>query len=219
MNMRKIAVVGGFAVGAALASAPIASADDLTSIVDSEISLSNSIFDTEAALAGDSANVVPGTTGQPFDTISLLDAPHSGTPTLLDFELYGLNPIANSASDPGSYNVFNGALTEFDDAFNSEAYGLLNNNALVPEADLFGSDKVIDAALGTGSDTGAATTFFEAGLADLQGYFDIPSLSGASTLSDLGGGLDLTSLLDPGSLGDGLTGLLGDLGSLGGGLL
>jgi hypothetical protein len=217
MSMRKIAVVGSFAAGAALALAPIASADDLSSIVDSEISLSNSIFDSEAALAGDSAGVVPGTTGQPFDTISLLDAPHTGTPTLLDFELYGLNPIANSASDPGAYNVFNGALTEFDDAFNSEAYGLLNNNALIPDTDLFGSEKVIEAALGTGSDTGAATTFFDAGLADLQGYLD-PSLSGSSLLSDLGGGLDLTSLLDPGSLGDGLTGLLGDLGSLGGSL-
>jgi hypothetical protein len=217
MSMRKIAVVGSFAAGAALALAPIASADDLSSIVDSEISLSNSIFDSEAALAGDSAGVVPGTTGQPFDTISLLDAPHTGTPTLLDFELYGLNPIANSASDPGAYNVFNGALTEFDDAFNSEAYGLLNNNALIPDTDLFGSEKVIDAALAPGAtDMSAATTFFDAGLADLQGYLD-PSLSG-SLLSDLGGGLDLTSLLDPGSLGDGLTGLLGDLGSLGGSL-
>ena len=51
MSMRKIAVVGSFAAGAALALAPIASADDLSSIVDSEISLSNSIFDSEAALA------------------------------------------------------------------------------------------------------------------------------------------------------------------------
>ncbi|MDT5357991.1 MAG: hypothetical protein QOJ56_6523, partial [Mycobacterium sp.] len=165
MNIRKIAVVGGFAAGAALALAPIASADDLTSIVDSEISVSNSIFDTEAALAGDSAAVVPGDAAQPFDTIPLLDAPHTGTPTLLDFELYGLNPIANSASDPGAYNVFNGALVEFDDSFNSEAYGLLNNGALISQADLFGSDKVITAALGTGTDTGAATTFFDAGLA------------------------------------------------------
>jgi hypothetical protein len=73
--------------------------------------------------------------------------------------------------------------------------------------------------LATGTDTGAATTFFDAGLADLQGYLAIPSLSDSSLLSDLGGGLDLTSLLDTGSLGDGLTGLLGDLGSLGGGLL
>ena len=44
MSMRKIAVVGSFAAGAALALAPIASADDLSSIVDSEISLSNSIL-------------------------------------------------------------------------------------------------------------------------------------------------------------------------------
>ena len=216
MSMRKIAVVGSFAAGAALALAPIASADDLSSIVDSEISLSNSIFDSEAALAGDSTDVV--THAGSFDTIPLSFAPDTGTtPTLLDFELYGLNPIANSASDPGAYNVFNGALTEFDDAFNSEVYGLENNNALIPQADLFGSDKVIDAALATNTDTGAATTFFDAGLADLQGYLD-PSLSGSSLLSDLGGGLDLTSLLDPGSLGDGLTGLLGDLGSLGGSL-
>ena len=32
MNIRKIAVVGSFAAGAALALAPIASADDLTTI-------------------------------------------------------------------------------------------------------------------------------------------------------------------------------------------
>ena len=216
MSMRKIAVVGSFAAGAALALAPIASADDLSSIIDSEISLSNSIFDSEAALAGDSTDVV--THAGSFDTIPLSFAPDIGTPTTLDFELYGLNPIANAGSDPGAYNVFNGALTEFDDAFNSEVYGLENNNALIPQADLFGSDKVIDAALAPGAtDMSAATTFFDAGLADLQGYLD-PSLSGSSLLSDLGGGLDLTSLLDPGSLGDGLTGLLGDLGSLGGSL-
>ena len=215
MDIRKIAVVGSFAAGAALALAPIASADDLTSIVDSEITLSNSIFDSEAALAGDSADVV--THAGSFDTIPLADAPLSGT-SPLDYLLYGVDPAAaGPASDPGSYNVFNGALTEFDDAFNSEAYGLLNNNALVPAADLFGSPGEISTALGTGTDMGAATTFFDAGLADLQGYLD-PSLSGSSLLSDLGGGLDLTSLLDPGSLGDGLTGLLGDLGSLGGSL-
>lgn len=36
MNMRKIVLVGSFAAGAALAFAPIAAADDLTSTVDSE---------------------------------------------------------------------------------------------------------------------------------------------------------------------------------------
>ncbi len=34
MNIRKIAVVGSFAAGAALALAPIASADDLTAVLD-----------------------------------------------------------------------------------------------------------------------------------------------------------------------------------------
>jgi hypothetical protein len=217
LNIRKIAVVGSFAAGAALTLAPLAAADPLTSTVDSEIASLNALFDSEAALAGDTVTTHGANT---FDTVPLIDAPQNPPFTPLDYELYGINPaFAGPASDPGSYNVFNGALTEFDDAFNSEAYGLLNNNALIPEADLFGSDKVIDAALATGTDTGAATTFFDAGLADLQGYLAIPSLSDSSLLSDLGGGLDLTSLLDPGSLGDGLTGLLGDLGSLGGGLL
>jgi hypothetical protein len=41
---------------------------------------------------------------------------------------------------------------------------------------LFGSSNEIGTALATGTDTGAATTFFDAGLADLAGFFDIPSL-------------------------------------------
>jgi hypothetical protein len=83
--------------------------------------------------------------------------------------------------------VFNGALTEFDDAFNSEAYGLLNNNALIPDTDLFGSDKVIDAALAPGAtDMSAATTFFDAGLADLSGFFGLGSLTDLGSLGDLG---------------------------------
>ncbi|MFZ3307174.1 MAG: hypothetical protein WB967_19090 [Mycobacterium sp.] len=177
MKIRKIAVVGGFAVGAALAFAPLASADDLTTTVDSEISLLNSIFTTEATLAGDSSDISGGTTAGSFETILLTDAPQTAPFTTLDYELYGINPaFSGPASDPGSYNVFNGALTEFSDAFNSEEYGLLNTNALIPDTDLFGSSGVIDAALATGTDTGAATTFFDAGLADLAGFFDIPSL-------------------------------------------
>jgi hypothetical protein len=177
MNIRKIAVVGSFAVGVALALAPLAAADDLTTTVDSEIASLNSIFESDAALAGDSADVVPGTAAQPFDTIPLADAPDTGTPTVLDYELYGVNPIANAASDPGSYNVFNGALTEFDDAYNSELWGLVNGNTdLIPASDLFGSAHEIGLALATGTDMGAAATFFDAGLADLAGFFDLPSL-------------------------------------------
>jgi hypothetical protein len=174
MNMLKVAVVGSFAAGAALALAPLAAADDLTSTVDSEISSLNALFTAEADLAADGSAV--NTAGE-FDTISLLDAPKTAPFTTLDYELYGINPgVAGPASDPGSYNVFNGALTEFDDAYNSELYGLLNSNALIPRADLFGSGNEITAALATGTDSGAATTFFEAGLGDLAGFFDIPSL-------------------------------------------
>ncbi len=53
MYIRKIAVVGSFAVSAALALAPLASADDeLTPVVEIEISLLNSLFVSDAGLAG-----------------------------------------------------------------------------------------------------------------------------------------------------------------------
>ncbi len=215
MDIRKIAVVGSFAAGAALALAPIASADDLTTIDSDEISALNSIFTAEATLAGDSSDVTSATAANPFDIITPADiATVQGTGTTpFDFLVYGLDPsAAGLASDPGSYNVFNGALTEFDDAFNSEAYGLLNNNALIPDTDLFGSDKVIDAALAPGAtDMSAATTFFDAGLADLSGFFGLGSLGDLGSLTDLGSLGDLGSLTDLGSLGD--------LGSLLGGLL
>jgi hypothetical protein len=172
MNMRKIAVLGGFAVGAAVTLAPLASADSLTDTIDSEISSLNSIFLSDATLVGDGGDVVSSSTPGVFDTIPLSFAPDSGTATPLDYLLYGLNPIGNAASDPGSYNVFNGALTEFDDAINAELYGLENANALIPAGDLFGSDKVIEAAIGGvgATDLSAATTFFDAGLADLTGF-------------------------------------------------
>jgi len=51
VNIRKIAVVGSFAAGAALALAPIASADDLTTIDSDEISVLNSIFKSTPAAA------------------------------------------------------------------------------------------------------------------------------------------------------------------------
>jgi hypothetical protein len=177
LNMRKIAVVGGFAVGAALTLAPLASADDLTTTVDSEVALLNSLFTSDAALVGDSSDVIPPSAGQPFDTIPLSFAPDSGTATPLDYLLYGLNPIANAAGDPGSYNVFNGALTELSDAYNVELYSLLNAGALAPAADLIGSTETIQDAFanGTGSVSDVATYFYEFGANDLAGYLDLPS--------------------------------------------
>jgi hypothetical protein len=80
------------------------------------------------------------------------------------------------SDDPGSYDVFNGALIEFDDAYNAALYSLLNVSNLIPADDLIGSSTTIDAALATGSDAGAFTTFFDVGEADLFAYFDLPSI-------------------------------------------
>lgn len=174
MDIRKIAVVGGFAVGAALTLAPLASADPLTDTVDSEISTLNSIFVSDVAISGGPASGEIITNGaNTFDTTTLSFAPDSGTPNLLDYELYGLNPIANAAGDPGAYNVFNGALTEFSDAYNVELFSLANpTDAIntIPADDLFGSAATITEALGTGTATGAIGDFLTAGFADLTGY-------------------------------------------------
>jgi hypothetical protein len=87
--------------------------------------------------------------------------------------LYGLNPADNLATDPGSYNVFNGALTEFSDAYNVELYSLLNPDVAfntIPLDDLFGSSTAIATALGESTASGAIGDFLTSGFADLAGY-------------------------------------------------
>jgi hypothetical protein len=175
MDIRKIAVVGGFAVGAALAFAPLASADDLTTTVANEISSANDTFQVDTFLTGNYADVVYHTGS--FDTILAADAPVSGTTPLdsvLDSVLYGIDPAAADPSAvPGAYDVSNGSLVEFDDAYNIEAYSQLNGGELAPAADLLGSSTTITEALDTGTVSGAFTTFFDQGLGDLLGYFGI----------------------------------------------
>jgi len=181
MDIRRIAAAAGFATGAALTFAPLATADTpITTTVDSEISSLNSIFDGEAALAGNSADIAHHTGS--FDTILPADAPQTGTPTLLDYERYGVNPIAaGPASDPGSYNVFNGALGKFDDAYNVYLYAAQNNGAMdMNDADFIGSASSIDHAQTLGV-AGAEQYFLNFGLGDLEGYFGIFPQSGAST--------------------------------------
>jgi hypothetical protein len=172
MDIRKLAMVGGFAVGAAVTFAPLAAAD--TTTVDSEISLLNSLFSGEAALAGDTSDVSGGTTAGSFETVPLADAPQTAPFTTLDYELYGVNPaVAGPASDPGSYNVFNGALTEFSDAYNVEAYSLANGGALdTTAADFIGSAGSIATGLGEANATDAADYFYNFGIGDLSGFFD-----------------------------------------------
>jgi hypothetical protein len=184
MNIRKIAVVGSFAAGAALAFAPLASAvtDPLISVVGSEESLLNSLFVSEATLAG----VPPAdyTLVDGFDTILpadvAKDVPLSGTPSILDYELYGLSPfLAGVSGDSGSFNVFNGALTEFSDAYNIELYSLANPTLAIdtiPATDLIGSTETIQDAFAAGTTaTSVATYFFEFGANDLSAYFDLPA--------------------------------------------
>jgi len=181
MDVRKVAATASFACGAAMALAPLASADTpITSTVESEISSLNSIFESEAALAGDSGDVVHHAGS--FDTIPLADAPQTGTPTFLDYELYGVNPIAaGPASDPGSYNDFNGALGKFDDAYNVFLYAAQNGgNMDMNDADFIGSASSIDHAQTLGV-AGAEQYFLNFGLGDLEGYFGIFPSSGAST--------------------------------------
>ncbi|BBX45440.1 hypothetical protein GCM10009641_53630 [Mycobacterium cookii] len=173
MNIRTIGAVGGLAAGAALAFAPLASADDLTTTVDAEISSLNAIFAGQVALAGDTGDLVTGGTGV-ADTIPLADAPDTAPFTTLDYELYGLFPaIAPPDSAPGAYDVFNGTLTEFYDAYNAFAYLTLDGGAVIPTADLIGA---ADIALDDGTLTDAALfgDFFNTGLADLATFFGVP---------------------------------------------
>jgi hypothetical protein len=128
MSTRRTAVVCSIMAGAALVFAPLAAADELTATVDSEIATLNSIFEFEAFIAGDSADVVKNAGA--LDTIPLADAPDTGPLTTLDYELYG--PFAgldvgNLDPDPGAQDVFNGALVDFY-AINAVEQTLLFDN-------------------------------------------------------------------------------------------
>jgi hypothetical protein len=185
MDIRKIAVVGGFAVAAALTSAPLASADDLTTTVDSEIASLNSIFTSEADLVGDGSAVVTGGTGV-LDTIPPADAPDAAPLTTLDYELYGPlaslligvdNPVSLAPyldPAPGAQDVSNGALAEFDDAYNALAFGL-NDSALIPTTDLVAPvDIATEEAGNITTEAGLFGNFVDTGVADLLGGLYVP---------------------------------------------
>jgi len=169
MNTRKIAVVGSFVAGAALAFAPLAAADNLTTTVDSEISSLNSLFESQASLAGVSGDIT--SSAGTLDTILAADAPVAAPFTTLDYELYG--PWASVLTldpEPGAYDVFNGALVEFDDAYNTLASLAFTTDAVISPTDLL---SVADAALDDGSLTDATlfSDFFNTGVSDIVAYF------------------------------------------------
>ncbi len=173
MDIRKIASAAALATGAAVALAPFAQADpvEITSTVSSEIASLNSLFEFGATLTGvPAADITLSAAG--FDVVPLADAPNSGTATAFDYFLYGVDPINQASSDPGSYDLFNGALGKFDDAYNVLLYGSLNNGVIDPnDADFIGSASSIDHAQGLASVTDAFDYLYNFGVNDLSSYF------------------------------------------------
>jgi hypothetical protein len=176
MDIRKIAVVGGFAVGAALTLAPLASADTPVdpSIIDSEIASLNSLFATDTtAAAVPTADLVTGT--NEFTTIGSSFVSTVEANTTFDDLVYGFNP-SNLTSDPGSYDVLNGALIKLDDALNVGIYALENAGSNVPLAD-FATDGVFGLSSTAASDlagetaSAAITTLLGDSYSDLLGFF------------------------------------------------
>jgi hypothetical protein len=180
MTIRKISMLASLAVGAALAFAPFAGADtDITSTIDSEIASLNGIFQGEADLAG-VGNDVTTNGANTFDTIPLADAPNASPFNTFDYELYGINPAGTAINDPNAADVFNGALANFDDAYNVELYALLNNGGILPGSDLFFATPAEAAGflqgIGVSSPEALAQSFLTIGWDDLLGYFGIPSM-------------------------------------------
>lgn len=180
--MRKIAVLGSFAAGAALALAPLASADPaavdstlVTDVLGSEESMLNGLFVTDATLAGDYSDLTAPTATDPFYMITPADittVQGTGT-TAFDYLVYGVDPAqAGLASDPGSYNVLNGALTEFDNAYNVELYSLFNGGNLDTTATDYIQNSSLDHALTLSSATDAFDYLYNFGIGDLSGFFD-----------------------------------------------
>jgi hypothetical protein len=201
--IRKIAVAAGFATGAALALAPLASADpvEITSTVSSEIASLNSLFESTSALAGvPNGDIILGNATNPFDIIDpakVATVQGDGT-TLFDYLTYGVDPSkAGLATDPGSFSELNGALGKFDDAYNVLLYSALNNGAIDPnDADFIGSASSIDHAQGLATATDAFNYFLNFGVGDLEGYLGIfPAEAASTAAADPAAAIDITPIL------------------------
>jgi hypothetical protein len=192
LYIRKIAAAASLATGAALALAPFAHADIESTVLDSEVSVENHIFELEALLAGQSSDITVSTTPGVFDTIPASDIPTTaagGAPTTFETELYGVNPIAAGfSSNTGPFNEFNGALTQFFNAGNAELYSLVNGGQLDTNPGDYIDNKFADTVLGAQGETAkeAFDAFYNRGIGDLSGYFqkDLSALLIPTTTSD-----------------------------------
>jgi hypothetical protein len=173
-NVYDIISAFGNAHSAAATAASDPAATDITSTVNSEIASLNSIFQGDLSLAGVPAtDYTLGGTGV-FDTINSGDVATVEQNTTFDDLVYGLNP-ANETTDPGAYDVFNGALARFDDAINFGVYALENGGAAIPTADfatdLFGNTSSLTTELAGLTASQAVTDLLGNGFSDLLGYF------------------------------------------------
>jgi hypothetical protein len=187
--IRKIAAAAGIATGAALALAPFASAaPDPTLVTDtlgSEVSSLNGLFQFDALLSGVPSGDYAATGVHGLDTLLaadvVKDAPTSGTPSILDYLLYGVDPFkAGVSGDSGAANELNGALTQFDNAYNVEAYSAANGGALDTNLSDYLYNGTIQTVLATQGETTtqAFDTLYNHGIGDLSGFFqtDLSSL-------------------------------------------
>lgn len=184
MSIRKIGVVGSLAAGAAFALAPLAVAEgpDFSSILVAEVESMNWLFGTQATLAAVDPDLITNGAPTPENPLSFSTISHDDLVDNTAFAalLFGVNWEDEISSDPGSYSLFNGALTQFYDASNVLTYALLTGGGEIDVADagdyLFGSEAgIADGLAGDGffADFG---NFFQAGVADLFGYFGLGAL-------------------------------------------
>jgi hypothetical protein len=140
---------------------------DLSSTFTAEIEGLNSIFGSAADAAGLSDKVVEGSGVFPFDTI-----PTGDTTDFFNTLVFGLNPDNITDGPIGSYDVFNGALTEFANAYNVGLFALLSGGDVIDSGDIFG----LHADFLDGGVSSAIGEFLQLGFNDLLGYFDPGSL-------------------------------------------
>jgi hypothetical protein len=160
---------------------PPATPPDFSNILLGEVQSMNWLFGAQATASGfdtDLINVGTPTAADPlqFDTVSKADLERQEGHAFAAM-LFGSNWANEISSDPGSYSLFNGALTQFTDANNVLLYALMTGGAEIDATQvdvndyLFGSDASITAALSGDSFWEDAGNFFQNGLADLGGYF------------------------------------------------
>ncbi|HEY1840044.1 MAG TPA: hypothetical protein VGG53_07425, partial [Mycobacterium sp.] len=151
------------AEAASTAAADPAAVIDITPILTSEVESLNGLFASDVAAAGiPSTDIIPGMGTLPFDTILT-----ANTNAAFDSLVFG---AAGPSLDPGSYDVFNGAVTELLNASNVGLFARLNGGDLLPVADLFGPTDF----LGDGV-TQAIGEYLTLSFNDLLGFF-IPAM-------------------------------------------